>query len=78
MHYYTDIITHGRPCLTSHQHWWEQMIESHLSVTSGSGFVRTWTTRLTERDANNCAISPPPVRMEILAIKEAEVLIIQE
>ena len=50
--------------LTSSRHWWEQVsntvIESHLSVTSGSNQARTWITCLTDRDAKDCAISPPP------------------
>ena len=63
MHYYTDIITHGRPFLTSRRHWWEQVsntvIEFHPSITNGS--CRAWTriARLIDRDANNCAISLP-------------------
>ena len=50
--------------LTSRRHWWEQVnntvIESHLSVTSGSSQERTRAARFIDRDANNCAISPPP------------------
>ena len=42
--------------LTSRRHWWERVnntvIEFHLSETSGS-------YRLIDRDANDCAISPP-------------------
>ena len=64
MHYYTDIITHGRPFLISRRHWWKQVnntvIEFHLSETSRSCQARTRTTHLTDRDANDCAISPPP------------------
>ena len=51
--------------LTSRQHWWEQVnntvIEFHLSVTSGSRWARTRIARLTNRDANHCAILLPPV-----------------
>ena len=54
------------PFLTSRWHWWEQanntVIESHLSVTSGSSRARTQTARLTDRDANDCAISPPQLK----------------
>ena len=54
--------------LTSRRHWWERvnntMIESHLSVTSGLSWARTRTAHLTDRDANDCAISPPPFKME--------------
>ena len=54
--------------LTSHRHWWEQvnntMIESHLSVTSGSRRAQTRIARLVDRDANNCAISPRPQKTE--------------
>ena len=64
MHYYIDIITHGRPFLTSRQQWWERVnntvVESHLSVTNGSIRARTWTARLTDRDANDYTTSPPP------------------
>ena len=49
---------------TSRRHWWEQfnstLIEFHLSETSGLCRSRTWTAGLTDRDANHCAISPPP------------------
>ena len=49
--------------ITSRRHWWERVnntvIESHLSVTSGSSLAQTWTVRLTDRDANDGAISPP-------------------
>ena len=47
MHYYTDIITHGQ-------------IEFPLSETSGLSGKRTRTARLVDRDANDCAIPPPP------------------
>ena len=51
--------------LTSRRHWWEwfnnTVIEFHLSETSGSCWVRTKTARLTDRDANDCAITQPPV-----------------
>ena len=70
MHYYTDIITHGRPFLTSRRHWWEQVnstvIEFHLSNTSGSRRARTRIARLVDRDSNNCAISPPPISCPIV------------
>ena len=63
MHYYTDIITHGWPFLTSRRHWWERvnstLIEFHLYEASGLSGKRTRTARLTDRDANDCAISPP-------------------
>ena len=36
------------------------MIEFHLSNTSGSRQARTRIARLVDRDANDCAISPPP------------------
>ena len=49
--------------LTSCQHWWEQVndtvIEFHLSETSGLRRARTWIAGLVDRDANDCAISPP-------------------
>ena len=48
---------------TSRRHWWEQVnntvLESHLSVTSGSSRAQTQTALLTDRDANDCAISLP-------------------
>ena len=51
--------------LTSHRHWWERVndtvIESHLSMTSGSSRERTRAARFIDRDANDCAISPPPI-----------------
>ena len=51
--------------LTSRRHWWEQVnntvIESHLSVTSGLSWARTQPTGLTDRDTNDCAISPHPL-----------------
>ena len=54
--------------LTSRWHWCEQVnntvIESHLSLTSRLRRARTRTARLTDRDANQCAISPPPQRCE--------------
>ena len=54
--------------LTSRRHWWEwvsnTVIESHLSMTSGSSGAQTRTARLIDRDANNCAISPPPTPSE--------------
>ena len=50
---------------TSRRHWWGQvnntLITFHLSETSGFCQARTWTTRLTDRDANHYAISPPPL-----------------
>ena len=50
---------------TSRWHWWEQVsstvIEFHPSITSGSRRARTWIARLVDRDANDCAISPPPI-----------------
>ena len=68
MHYYTDIITHGWPFLTSRRHWWERVnntvIEFHLSNTSGSRRARTWIARLVGRDANDYAIPLPPVERE--------------
>ena len=64
MHYYTDIITHGRPFLTSRRHWWERVnytvIESYLSVTSGSSRAQTWTAGLTDRDAITTVLFPRP------------------
>ena len=36
------------------------MIESHLSETSGLSGKRTRAARLVDRDANDCAIPPPP------------------
>ena len=35
------------------------LIEFHLSETSGSYHVRTWTDLVADRDATDCAISPP-------------------
>ena len=50
--------------LTSRRHWWERVnntvIESHLSVTSGLSRERTRVARFIDKDANDCAISPPP------------------
>ena len=49
--------------LTSCRHWWEQLnstvIEFHLSETSGSRRAQTRIAHLVDRDANDCAISPP-------------------
>ena len=49
--------------LTSCRHWWEQanstVIEFHPSITSGSRGAQTCIARLIDRDANDCAISPP-------------------
>ena len=49
--------------LTSRRHWWEQVnntvIEFHLSITSSSRRVRTRIALLVDRDAKDCAISPP-------------------
>ena len=43
--------------------WWERVnntvIEFHLSITSGSRRTRTQIARLVDRDATDCAISPP-------------------
>ena len=36
------------------------VIEFHLSKTSGLSGKRTRTARLVDRDANDCAIPPPP------------------
>ena len=64
MHYYTDIITHGRPLVNQsvvgtggEVH--NILLAYHLSETNGSYQARTWTARLTDRDANHYAISPP-------------------
>ena len=50
--------------LSSRRHWWERvnstLIEFHLSETSGLSGKRTRAARLVDRDANNCAIPPPP------------------
>ena len=35
------------------------MIEFNLSITSGSRWAQTRIARLVDRDANDCAISPP-------------------
>ena len=52
MHYYTDIITHGRFFLTSRRHWCERVnntvIESHLSEKRRSSRAQTQTAHLTE------------------------------
>ena len=52
--------------LTSRRHWWERVnntvIEFHLSETSRSCRAQTQTARLIDRDANDCAISPPRER----------------
>ena len=52
--------------LTSRWHWWERVnnteIESHLSVTSGLSRAQTQTAPLTDRDANDFAISQPPTK----------------
>ena len=58
---------------TSRRHWWERVnntvIESHLSVTSGSRRARTRIARLVDRDANDCAISlPPPCIIHYIAL----------
>ena len=52
MHHYTDIMTHGRPFLTSRRHWWERVnntvIEFHLSETDRTGLEPGWTAWQTE------------------------------
>ena len=54
--------------LTSRRHWWEWVNSTltayHLSETSRSYRARTWMDRLADRDATNCAISPPPLPMK--------------
>ena len=63
MHYYTDIITHGRPFFNQSSALVgvnNTVTESHLSVTSGSSRERTRAARFIDKDANDCAISPPP------------------
>ena len=51
--------------LTSRRHWWERvnstLIEFRLSETSGLSGERTRAARLVDRDANDCAIPPPPI-----------------
>ena len=53
---------------TSRQYWWERVnntvIEFHLSETSRSSRERTRAARLIDRDANDCAISPPPAKLD--------------
>ena len=65
--------------LISRRRWWElvnnTVIESHLSVTSGSSRERTWTTHLIDRDSNDCAISPPPFRRYKMNLNEIDILI---
>ena len=54
---------------TSLWHWWERVnntvIEFQLSVTSGSSRAQIWTACLVDRDANDYAISPPPIFIDI-------------
>ena len=49
---------------TSRRHWWKRVNstvkEFYPSNTSGSSREWTRATRLIDRDANDCAISPPP------------------
>ena len=45
------------------------MIEFHPSTTSESSRERTRAARLIDRDANDCAISPPPESLEIQQMK---------
>ena len=49
--------------VTSRRHWWERVnstvIEFHLTNISRSRRTRTRIASLVERDANDCAISPP-------------------
>ena len=40
------------------------VIEFHLSNTSRSRRARTWIARLVDRDATDCAISPPHNELE--------------
>ena len=37
------------------------LIEFHLFETYNPYQARTWTARMTDRDANHYAISPPPI-----------------
>ena len=50
---------------TSRRHWWERVnstvTEYHFSETSGLYRAQTWTDRMADRDATDCAIPPPPV-----------------
>ena len=74
MHYYTDIITHGRPVGTSRRHWWRQvdniLMEFHRSEISGLYRTRTWTAHLTDGDANHYAISRSQTATEQLTWSE--------
>ena len=55
MRHHTGIMTHGT-ALNSRRHWWGEvdnmLVELHLSETNGPCLARTWTTRLTDGDAN--------------------------
>ena len=63
-----DFFESKIPTQNNHGHWWERVnntvVEAHLSVTSRSSRVRTRTARLTDRDAHDCAISPPPISVD--------------
>ena len=52
--------------LISHRHWWERVNSTvpayHLSETSASYRAPTWMDRVADRDAIDCAVSPPHVR----------------
>ena len=58
---------------TSRQHWWERVnnsvIESHLSERSGSYWARTRMDRVVDKDATDCAISPPPDEIHISQLR---------
>ena len=59
--------------LISRQHWWERVsntvIEFQLSITSGSSRARTRIACLVDRNANDCAISPPLYQHELWRIQ---------
>ena len=59
--------------LTSCRHWWERVNstvkEFHPSNTSGSSREQTRAARLIDRDANDCAISPPLSRIELAKLE---------
>ena len=66
MHYRLDMILHERS-LVNWWHWWRQvnsmLVEFHLSETNRPYRARTWTARMTDRDANHYAISHPPLSL---------------
>ena len=46
------------------------LIAYHPSETSGSCLSRTWTARLTDKDANHYTISPPLVILVVMVCSQ--------